>query len=91
RSENIFELGANSLLTVQAANRLGTVLGRKVSLVSMFRFPSIAALAAHLAESEQPKGVAEAPNEERGDRRKDAAERRRQLRAERAAQGAKDE
>ncbi|MET0285418.1 MAG: phosphopantetheine-binding protein, partial [Polyangiales bacterium] len=85
RDENIFELGANSLLTVQAANRLSSTLGRKVSLVSMFRFPSVSALAAHLGE---PTVAVAAPSEPRqDDRRQDAAERRRQLRAERAGRG----
>ncbi|HEX5660662.1 MAG TPA: phosphopantetheine-binding protein, partial [Polyangiales bacterium] len=88
REENIFELGANSLLTVQAANRLSNALGRKVSLVSMFRFPSVSALAAHLGEAARPAPSAE-PRAD--DRRKDAAERRRQLRAERAAQGERDD
>jgi hypothetical protein len=91
RSENIFELGANSLLTVQAANKLSTVLGRKVSLVSMFRFPTVAALAEHLAAEQGGRADEQRKEEERGDRRKDAAERRRQLRAERAGQGARDD
>jgi len=86
RTENIFDLGANSLLTVQAANRLGALLGRKISLVSMFRFPSVAALAAHLSsESTQPTSGGNKRKEERDERRKDAAERRRQMRAERGA------
>jgi natural product biosynthesis luciferase-like monooxygenase protein len=87
RDENIFELGANSLLTVQAANRLSTTLGRKVSLVSMFRFPSVSALAAHLSEAEAVRPAASAEPPRGDDRRKDAAERRRQLRAERAVRG----
>ena len=87
RSENIFDLGANSLLTVQAANRLSTALGRKVSLVSMFRFPTVESLATHLGsltgEAEGGAGGALKRKEEREDRKKDAAERRRQMRAER--------
>jgi natural product biosynthesis luciferase-like monooxygenase protein len=84
RSENIFDLGANSLLTVQAANRLSSALGRKVSLVSMFRFPSVEALAAHLGgDGEVVAEGAQKRKEEREDRKKDAAERRRQMRAER--------
>ncbi|MDB4987786.1 MAG: dhbF [Myxococcaceae bacterium] len=84
RSQNIFALGANSLLTVQAANRLSSSLGRKVSLVSMFRFPSIESLAAHLGgDAEVVAESAVKRREEREDRKKDAAERRRQMRAER--------
>jgi natural product biosynthesis luciferase-like monooxygenase protein len=92
RDENIFDLGANSLLTVQAANRLSGQLGRKVSLVGMFRFPTVSSLAAHLAAEQggtTPSGVKRA--DERDERRKDAAERRRQLRAGRASQGVRDD
>ncbi len=46
--ENIFDMGANSLLAVQASQRISTALGQKVSLVSLFRYPTIEALAAHL-------------------------------------------
>jgi natural product biosynthesis luciferase-like monooxygenase protein len=92
RNENIFDLGANSLLTVQAANRLSSLLGKKVSLVSMFRFPTVAALSEHLGvEAEPRQAEARQVEEQKDDRRKDAAERRRQLRAERAAQGARHE
>jgi len=84
RSDNIFDLGANSLLTVQAGQRLSAVLGRRVPLVSLFRFPTIAALSAHLAESDQSQssGAAEAKAAERDDRKRDAAERRRRMRRE---------
>jgi hypothetical protein len=52
----------------------------------MFRFPSVAALAAHLSsESTQPTPGGNKRKEERDERRKDAAERRRQMRAERGA------
>ena len=85
RDDNIFDLGANSLLTVQANNRLSALLGRKVSLVSMFRFPTVAALAAHLgSDAQAPSESAQKRKEEREDKRKDAAERRRQMRAERS-------
>jgi hypothetical protein len=84
--DNIFDLGANSLLTVQANNRLSAVLGRKVSLVSMFRFPTVESLAAHLGDGKQ-EVVAQKRVQERADRRAEAAERRRQVRAERGTRG----
>jgi Phosphopantetheine attachment site/AMP-binding enzyme C-terminal domain len=83
RNDNIFELGANSLLTVQANSRLSAALGRKVSLVSMFRFPTVQSLAAHLGDDGKAAVEAEKRGKERDDRKKDAAERRRQARAER--------
>ena len=46
--DNIFDLGANSLLTVQANNRLSQLLERRISLVSMFQHPTVRTLAAHL-------------------------------------------
>lgn len=82
RRDNIFDLGANSLLTVQANQRLSTLLDRKISLVSMFRYPSIEALASHLMEGKpgasEPAGLR---TFERETRKKDAAARRRELRA----------
>ncbi len=82
RHDNIFDLGANSLITMQANNRLSAVLERKVSLVSMFRFPTVAALAAHLAESDTPGGpVVDQRAVERQSRSDQAAQRRRALRA----------
>ena len=85
RRDNIFDLGANSLLTMQANSRLSSLLGRKVSLVDMFRFPTVESLAAHLGENGD--GHASPSNDkrvrERASRAEQAAERRRALRAER--------
>ncbi len=82
RKDNIFDLGANSLLTVEAANRLSLVLGSKVPLVSMFRFPTVESLALHLGDGGAPPAQAEERSRARENRRKAAAETRRQLRAE---------
>ncbi|MEY4510769.1 MAG: hypothetical protein RLZZ450_2891, partial [Pseudomonadota bacterium] len=79
RNENIFDLGANSLLTVQAANGLSARLDRRVSLVSMFRFPTIEALAAHLGDSTPTQAQLEKRSQQ-SDRKADAAARRRALR-----------
>jgi SAM-dependent methyltransferase len=82
RRDNIFDLGANSLLTMQASSRISERLGRRVSLVSMFRFPTVESLAAHLGENgadgtprTDPRAQARAASREQ------AAERRRALRA----------
>jgi len=84
RSDNIFDLGANSLLVAEASSRLSALLGRKLPLVSLFRFPTVEALATHLGgHAEAPAAAAERA-QARDDRRKDAASRRRQLRAEQA-------
>ena len=82
RRDNIFDLGANSLLTVQANKRLSTLLDRKISLVSMFRYPSIEALASHLMEGTPGASEpVELRTHERETRKKVAAARRRELRA----------
>jgi natural product biosynthesis luciferase-like monooxygenase protein len=79
--DNIFDLGANSLLTVQANQRLSSLLERKVALVSMFRYPTVEALAAHLSDGQTTAEPAAKRAQDREARKKDAAERRRELRA----------
>jgi natural product biosynthesis luciferase-like monooxygenase protein len=82
--DNLFDLGANSLLMVQANGRLKAALGRELSLVEMFRFPSIRALAAHLApataaDGAKPEVRSEAADhgQSRGQQRREALLRRR--------------
>ena len=48
RNDNVFDLGANSLLVMQASGKLRRRLGRELSLVEMFRFKTVSSLAAHL-------------------------------------------
>ena len=47
--DNLFDLGANSLLMVQANGRLRTTLGGELSLVDMFQYPTVKSLATFLA------------------------------------------
>ncbi|MFK7913293.1 MAG: MupA/Atu3671 family FMN-dependent luciferase-like monooxygenase [Pseudomonadales bacterium] len=70
--DNFFDIGANSLLIVQANSRLSRLLGRKVPLVSMYRYPTVASLANSLADpdSKGPDLPAKAVN--RAQRRKQA-------------------
>lgn len=85
--DNIFEIGASSLLTVEANNLLQQALGKKVPLVNMFRYPTIEKLAAHLAQdSASPAGPSHGtgPSVQESDKQerlRTAAERRRQARA----------
>ena len=46
--DNFFDLGGHSLLAVQLHRDLRTALGRPLPLTDIFRFPTIATLAAHL-------------------------------------------
>ncbi|MDN3638514.1 LLM class flavin-dependent oxidoreductase [Simiduia curdlanivorans] len=75
--DNFTDLGANSLLMVQANNRLSQLLDRKVSLVSMYRYPTIASLAEYLKGDANDKQGLE-KGQQRGEQRKAAQAGRRQ-------------
>ena len=51
--DNFFEIGGQSLLMARVHSRLKTTLARDVSMLDLFRLPTIHSLAAHLA-GEQP-------------------------------------
>jgi SAM-dependent methyltransferase len=52
--DNFFDLGANSLMMVQASVRLRALLGQPVPLVRMFQHPTARQLAAALGEAASP-------------------------------------
>ena len=66
--DNFFSLGANSLLIAQANNQLNQKLEQRVSLVAMYRYPTIASLAEFLS--------GEAPSSENTSKGTDRAEKR---------------
>jgi len=86
--DNFFDLGANSLMMVQASARLRAVLGKPVSLVQLFQFTTVRALAGALgaasAEGAGTEAQAEAQTtrqaQERAQTRRDAMARRREVR-----------
>ena len=83
--DNLFDLGANSFLMVQANGRLRAVLGKAVSLVDMFRFPTIGALSAHLGGGsgggpDAGEDASAQEGQQRAAARKDAMQKRRDLR-----------
>jgi non-ribosomal peptide synthetase component F len=47
-NENFFDLGAHSLMVAEVHMRLQQLLGRELSLVDLFQFPTVAKLANHL-------------------------------------------
>ena len=90
--DNFFDIGANSLLMVQANSKLRAALGRKLSLVDMFQYPTVKSLAAFMGHGEDASGEAPAADstsrtsptsatlresQERGQARRDALQRRR--------------
>ena len=81
--DNFFSLGANSLLIAQANNRLSQRLEKNVSLVAMYRFPTIEKLAEHLSGKSDNQKSAKAGADRAEKRKAAAAARRSQRRARR--------
>jgi amino acid adenylation domain-containing protein len=52
RNDNFFDLGGHSLLVVRVQNRLAHSIGKNVSLVDLFRYPTVAGLADFLSRGE---------------------------------------
>ncbi len=69
---NFFDLGAHSLMVAEVHMQLQQLLGREISLVDLFEFPTVSALAAHLSGQD-----AAAPATNRAERRLAARQRRR--------------
>lgn len=63
RDENFFDLGGNSLLLAAAHHSLEKLMGRELPLIDLFRYPSVALLAEHLATKDdtQKSETAELP------------------------------
>ena len=84
-SDNFFALGGHSLLAVQAQREIAAALGHtRVTITDIFRFPTLAALAAHLDDRPKPPRAADpgaADQAGRAQARTEAMSRRRELRA----------
>jgi hypothetical protein len=76
--DNFFNLGGHSLLIVQVNSRLRETLQSDVSIIEMFKYPTVSALAEHLS-SEAPKPPAQ-PAAVSAQARLGAMDRQRQLR-----------
>jgi amino acid adenylation domain-containing protein len=77
--ENFFDLGGHSLLLMQVQARLGETLDRKIPIVDLFRFPTVAALAEHLGGEGEGTGEPQAGAQGRRRRGRDRAAVRRAL------------
>jgi non-ribosomal peptide synthase protein (TIGR01720 family) len=71
--ENLFDLGAHSLLVVQLHRRLCETTGQSFPLVAMFQFPTIQGLAKHLSEHDERRSSGEVRT--RAQRQRDAISR----------------
>jgi amino acid adenylation domain-containing protein len=56
--DNFFELGGHSLLIVQAHHRLREAIERDLSIVDLFRFPTIRTLSEYLSQASKDGGAA---------------------------------
>jgi acyl transferase domain-containing protein len=63
--DNFFDLGGHSLLMAKVHARLGEALGREVSLIELFQYPTVGSLARHLAARSLPDSAGTAPAERR--------------------------
>lgn len=70
---NFFDLGAHSLMVAEVHIQLQQLLGREISLVDLFQFPTVSALAAHLCGQETAM-----PATNRAEQRRAAHQRRMQ-------------
>jgi amino acid adenylation domain-containing protein len=70
---NFFDLGAHSLMVAEVHLELQHTLGREISLVDLFQFPTVSTLAAHLDGQETTPQV-----NNRAERRRTARQLRRQ-------------
>jgi acyl carrier protein len=85
--DNFFDLGGHSLLMVRVNRRLREEFDREVSMIDLFRYPTVSALAEFLTQ--EPQAIAAtADSSGKVQARKDSAaaqkdlrERRRQLKA----------
>jgi amino acid adenylation domain-containing protein len=70
--DNFFEIGGHSLLLARMQERLEQVVGRPVTVVDLFQFSTVRALAAHLdptpdaGEAATPEAAADEPEQDRG-------------------------
>jgi len=88
--DNFFDLGGHSLLAVQAHREIRDALGAThLGITDIFRFPTLAALAAKVDEGKAPAAPIAMPedNTDRAAVRSDAMARRRDMRARRLGQG----
>ncbi|HEY0607588.1 MAG TPA: SDR family oxidoreductase, partial [Herpetosiphonaceae bacterium] len=83
--DNFFDLGGQSLLMTQVQGKLRAALNRDISMVDMFKYPTISALAKYLSREQAAPVVATAPaaSADRTAKQKEAIARRKQQAAQR--------
>ena len=77
--DNFFELGGDSVLIVGMHKQLKARFGDRLSVVDLFKYPKISALAAYLAKAGAPQEDSAAAETAQADRRKAALQRQREM------------
>ncbi|WP_445302242.1 phosphopantetheine-binding protein [Microcoleus sp. F4-D5] len=75
--DNFFDLGGHSLLMAQAHSKLREVMDRDVSMIEMFKYPTISSLAQYLSEEPEEKSSV-GKNRDRINKQKEAINRQKQ-------------
>ncbi|MEG4421610.1 amino acid adenylation domain-containing protein [Microcoleus sp. LAD1_D5] len=75
--DNFFDLGGHSLLMAQAHSQLREVVDKEVSIIEMFKYPTISSLAKYLNEEPEEKSSA-ASSQDRVKKQKEAINRQKQ-------------
>jgi acyl carrier protein len=78
-TRNFFDLGGHSLLLVRLHARLQEALGRELTLVELFNYPNVRALAEHLSRSAAPAAAPAAQPQDRAKKQIEAARRQKEL------------
>jgi amino acid adenylation domain-containing protein len=78
RHDNFFDLGGHSLLTIQVHRKLREEFDKDLTVVDIFKYPTISSLADYLTQEQDTAGAAQA-EQQRGANRKTSMKRRRQL------------
>jgi acyl carrier protein len=77
--DNFFDLGGHSLLMIRLHSKLSEVIRADLSLMDLFRFPTISSLAEYLAW-EEPAAPSFEKIEERSQRQREAKQQRQRMR-----------
>ncbi|MBD0303402.1 MAG: non-ribosomal peptide synthetase, partial [Tolypothrix sp. T3-bin4] len=75
--DSFFSLGGDSLLIAQAQSKLREVVDKKVSIMEMFKYPTISSLAKYLSEEPEEKSSF-GQSQDRVKKQKDAINRQKQ-------------
>jgi hypothetical protein len=75
--DNFFDLGGNSLLVVQAYERITEALGDRLTLVELFQYPTVTLLAERLSAGREEAGASLSAAETRALKQREAMQRQR--------------